>query len=156
MGRDKALIEIDGEPLWQRQMATLSHLRPEQLMVSGPPRIPSPSFRAERSEVEESRGASLKFRRGDRDHSFTEAPRDPSTAPAAPLVMTMCAHGTIADELENAGPLGGMASALRHCAAPLLVVLAVDLPRMTTTFLQELLALCSEGRGVVPRGLEFF
>ena len=38
MGRDKALLEIDGQPLWQRQIATLRALAPEQLLLSGPPR----------------------------------------------------------------------------------------------------------------------
>ena len=36
MGRDKAFLEIEGEPLWQRQLATLRRLAPEQLMISGP------------------------------------------------------------------------------------------------------------------------
>ena len=38
MGRDKAFLEIEGEPLWQRQLATLRRLSPEQLMISGPHR----------------------------------------------------------------------------------------------------------------------
>lgn len=63
---------------------------------------------------------------------------------------------TIADECENAGPLGGIATALRRCAAPLLIVLAVDLPRMTSDFLRSLLAISRSGKGVVPRGPEFF
>ena len=70
MGRDKALLEIDGEPLWRRQLATLRALEPEQLMVSGPPR----------GEGE-----------------------------------------TVADEIEDAGPLGGVAAALpnarRRCSS---------------------------------------
>lgn len=38
MGRDKAFLEIDGVPLWQRQLTTLGQLTPEQLMISGPRR----------------------------------------------------------------------------------------------------------------------
>jgi molybdopterin-guanine dinucleotide biosynthesis protein A len=105
MGRDKALLEIDGEPLWRRQLATLRRLAPEQLMVSGPPR----------GEGE-----------------------------------------TIADRIPNAGPLAGVSAALQKCTAPLLVVLAVDLPAMTTEFLQELLTTCGEEIGVVPQRSEFF
>ncbi len=105
MGRDKALLEIGGEPLWRRQLATLRGLSPEELMISGPPR-------------------------DDRE--------------------------TVADEFKNAGPLAGVAAALQKCAAPLLVVLAVDLPVMTTDFLKTLLALSRPGKGVVPRGPEFF
>lgn len=105
MGRDKALLEIDGEPLWRRQLATLRRLSPEHLMISGPPR--------DGCEVVE-------------------------------------------DAIEGAGPLAGVAAALEKCTSPLLVVLAVDLPGMTTDFLQVLLTLCRDGKGVVPRGSEFF
>lgn len=38
------------------------------------------------------------------------------------------------------GPLGGIERALRDCASPLLLVLAVDLPRMTARFLGNLAA----------------
>jgi molybdenum cofactor guanylyltransferase len=104
MGCDKALLEIEGEPLWRRQLETLRGLAPEQLMLSGP-------RREEWSECE-----------------------------------------FVADEIVDAGPLAGAAAALAKCATPFLVVLAVDLPMMTTNFLQSLLALCRGGVGVVPRG----
>ena len=38
MGRDKALLDFDGEPLWQRQLSTLRQLNPGQILISGPPR----------------------------------------------------------------------------------------------------------------------
>lgn len=34
MGRDKATIEFDGEPLWKRQLELLRALNPQQLFVS--------------------------------------------------------------------------------------------------------------------------
>lgn len=102
MGRDKAFLEIKGEPLWQRQLATLRHLAPEQLMISGP-------CREEWSEYE-----------------------------------------IVADELATAGPLAGVAAALRKCATPRLIVLAIDLPEMTSDFLRSLLQLCGNRKGVVP------
>ena len=49
----------------------------------------------------------------------------------------------------------GVAAALRGCSAPRLVVLAVDLPRMTAGFLRALLE-SEETAGVVPRGPGFF
>jgi molybdenum cofactor guanylyltransferase len=57
----------------------------------------------------------------------------------------------VVDEVEDAGPLAGVSAALQKCTSPLLVVLAVDLPGMTTDFLQSLLALCRDGQGAVPR-----
>jgi molybdopterin-guanine dinucleotide biosynthesis protein A len=103
MGRDKAFLEFDGEPLWRRQLETLKKLSPVELMISGP-------RREEWREFE-----------------------------------------IVSDEIAGAGPLAGVAAALRKCSAPSLVVLAVDLPRITPDFLHSL------GEGAVPRspaGLE--
>ena len=36
MGVDKAFIEIDGVPLWRRQLKILEALAPEQLFIAGP------------------------------------------------------------------------------------------------------------------------
>jgi len=108
MGREKAFLEIDGQPLWRRQMEKLRQLSPEQIMLSGPPRN-------EWSDCE-----------------------------------------VIPDEVENAGPLAGVAAALEKCTTSHLVVLAVDLPMMTSDFLQLLLALCGHNRGAVPRNAASF
>jgi molybdenum cofactor guanylyltransferase len=108
MGRDKAFLEIEDEPLWQRQLATLRHLAPEQLMISGP-------CREEWSDYE-----------------------------------------IVADDLAAAGPLAGVAAALRKCATPRLIVLAIDLPEMTTDFLHSLLQLCGDRKGVVPHRSDRF
>jgi molybdenum cofactor guanylyltransferase len=36
MGRDKAFLEIDGVPLWSRQIGTLAALRPRATFIAGP------------------------------------------------------------------------------------------------------------------------
>ncbi len=54
------------------------------------------------------------------------------------------------DATPGLGPLSGIAAALAAMRSPLLVVLAVDLPRMTTGFLRGLLAISREDSGVVP------
>lgn len=102
MGRDKAFLELEGEPLWQRQVTTLRALSPEQLMIAGP-------RREEWTELE-----------------------------------------VIADEIAEAGPLAGVAAALRRCSAPHLLVLAVDLPIVTADFFRALLELCRKEQGAVP------
>ena len=38
MGRDKAFIEVDGQPLWQCQLRLLESLEPAELFIAGPPR----------------------------------------------------------------------------------------------------------------------
>jgi molybdopterin-guanine dinucleotide biosynthesis protein A len=60
----------------------------------------------------------------------------------------------LADAAPGLGPLGGIAAALRVMRAPLLVVLAIDLPMMTADFLRQLLVRCASGRGYVPRHVE--
>jgi molybdopterin-guanine dinucleotide biosynthesis protein A len=55
------------------------------------------------------------------------------------------------------GPLGGIERGLRQSASPLLLVLAVDLPRMTGECLRSLVGRCSTVTGAVPKlqgGLE--
>jgi molybdenum cofactor guanylyltransferase len=54
------------------------------------------------------------------------------------------------DRIAGRGPLGGIERALGECRSPLLLVLAVDLPQMTTAFLERLVAHCDPVTGVVP------
>src|SRR4051794_37322903 len=37
MGRDKALLAVEGRPLWMRQVEVLRATSPTQLLISGPP-----------------------------------------------------------------------------------------------------------------------
>jgi molybdopterin-guanine dinucleotide biosynthesis protein A len=62
----------------------------------------------------------------------------------------------IADEVEDAGPLAGISACLSVLRSDLLVVLAIDLPRMNAAFLRTLLAQCSSSRGVVTRNADYF
>jgi molybdenum cofactor guanylyltransferase len=56
----------------------------------------------------------------------------------------------LADEWKNAGPLGGIATCLSQTQSPLLLVLAIDLPRIQPEFLKKLLARSEVDCGVVP------
>ena len=100
MGRDKAFVSFDGEPLWQRQVQLLRTLQPQEIFIAGPAR---PEWRS---------------------------------------------YSVIEDATPHAGPVPVVASALRLCATPLLLVLAVDLPRMAASYLRTLV----DCHGVVPRG----
>jgi molybdopterin-guanine dinucleotide biosynthesis protein A len=57
----------------------------------------------------------------------------------------------VLDAEPDRGPLGGIRAAFAATAAPLLLVLAVDLPRMTAAWLAQLLSRATLVRGVVPR-----
>jgi molybdenum cofactor guanylyltransferase len=56
----------------------------------------------------------------------------------------------LADEWDDAGPLGGIATSLGRTHQSLLLVLAIDLPRIQPGFLRKLLGRCEADRGVVP------
>lgn len=90
MGRDKALIEWQGLPLWQFQLNKLRALNPERLLIS----------------CREEQGL-----HGDAEFVF-----DPPGS--------------------DDGPLGGITRCLERVKMPLLV-LAVDMPWMTTAFLRD-------------------
>lgn len=55
------------------------------------------------------------------------------------------------DRIADAGPLAGIECALATISNPLLLVLAVDMPKMTACALEELLAHRTEARGAIPR-----
>ena len=57
----------------------------------------------------------------------------------------------LTDKFPDAGPLAGIERALAAMTAPLLLVLAVDLPAMNADFLRKLMNASSENHGVVPR-----
>jgi molybdopterin-guanine dinucleotide biosynthesis protein A len=111
MGRDKAGLIIDGQPLWQRQLATLRATEPDELFISG--RLDGPYAGA-----------------------------------GVPIVV---------DAVPGLGPLGGLVAALRCARQPYLLVLAVDLPAMSSAFLRQLVcAAAARGTGIVPRFGEWF
>lgn len=57
----------------------------------------------------------------------------------------------VADNFPQAGPLAGIESALQVCRHPLLLVLAVDMPQMTTAVLSVLLEQSGGKLGIIPR-----
>ena len=105
MGRDKAWVELDGQPLIQIAVEKVRRLGVEETFISGRP--------------------------GD-DYSALQCP-------------------VLFDLEPGFGPLGGIERALRAASSPLVLVLAVDLPRMTATFLGTLVAGCDRLTGIVPR-----
>jgi molybdenum cofactor guanylyltransferase len=56
----------------------------------------------------------------------------------------------VPDKVENAGPLAGILSCLAVAQSKLLLVLAVDLPNMSSTYLSSLVQRSVPGCGVVP------
>jgi len=103
MGCDKKLIEIDGVPLWKRQIALLRELKPAEILISGRP-----------------------------DRLWGTGLRVIEDAPG-----------------EN-NVLGALKALLSAAACERVVVLGVDLPKMGSEYLRDLLRL-ADGCGIVPR-----
>ncbi len=59
----------------------------------------------------------------------------------------------VEDEMPDLGPLSGIAPTLARMTSPRLLVLAIDLPAMTTEFLQSLLG---ENECLIPQRGDFF
>jgi molybdenum cofactor guanylyltransferase len=107
MGRDKAYLQVNWQgvsmPLWERQLAVLQSVAPDEVVISGPPKQGYPASIA-----------------------------------------------VVADKWAGVGPLGGIATCLTQSRSALLLVLAIDLPRITPDFLLKLLARSKAGCGAVP------
>lgn len=58
--------------------------------------------------------------------------------------------GCVSDEVNEAGPLAGIAAGLRAAPAGLVLVLAVDMPSVEQQHLCELVEAARKGSGVVP------
>jgi molybdenum cofactor guanylyltransferase len=104
MGYDKCLLDIDGEPLWQRQLHLLEAVNPAEILVSGA-----------------------------------------ASGPWAGRVKI------VQDAFSDAGPLAGVHAVLNAAAHEFVLVLAVDLPCMSSDFLLRLLDSTRAGRGAIPR-----
>ena len=62
----------------------------------------------------------------------------------------------VADAMRSAGPLAGICACLGLATTELVVVLAVDMPRMDASYLRNLAQRCTPVRGAVPqRGEDF-
>jgi molybdopterin-guanine dinucleotide biosynthesis protein A len=107
MGRDKAWLEMDGQPLITRAINTVRESGITEIFISG------------------------------------RAGTDYSSVPY-PLAVLL--------DLESAsGPVAGIERGLEATQAPLLLVLAVDMPRITAALLLKLARRCDPLTGVIPK-----
>ena len=104
MGRDKAWIELNDQPLIVRAFAVVREAGIQEILISGRVGV---------------------------DYSALGCP--------------------VLQDLEpDRGPLGGIERALAVASHPLVLVLAVDLPKITPLLLRKLAQHCQPGTGVVP------
>jgi molybdopterin-guanine dinucleotide biosynthesis protein A len=73
-------------------------------------------------------------------------------------VLPWCPPGieVVMDKTPSRGPLSGVAAALNHLQTSHLLVLAVDLPQMTTEHLRKLWDLSQPSTGVIPLNGGYF
>jgi molybdenum cofactor guanylyltransferase len=113
MGREKALLEVEGTPLWQRQRDVLANVGAAEIFLSARP-----------------------------DQAWARASKGFAAV--------------IHDAMPGCGPMVGITGAVERSMHSLVAVLAVDLPAMTPSWFQSLLASSTAECGVVGRRGEFF
>lgn len=119
MGRDKAFLDWNGQPLWRVQLEKLAALKPKRLFLAA---------REEQNFASELLGVQSQL--------AIELVNDPAG--------------------EDCGPMAAITRCLSLSRHPLLV-LAVDMPMMTSSFLRErLLANARDDVGVICRGKDAF
>ena len=111
MGSDKAFLEVDGVPAWQRQLAKLHALTPSEILIS-----------ARSSQV------------------------FPDNTPAT----------VVFDEVPDAGPFGGLITALRRAKESRVLVLGIDMLDMPSGFLQGLCRSTFLDSGLVYRNASYY
>jgi len=62
----------------------------------------------------------------------------------------------VVDTVPDAGPLAGISACLELLQSELLIVLAIDLPFLSATYLQRMLDRCAKARGIVPRHKDYY
>ena len=139
MGTDKAFVLWRGRTLLEHQLSTLRALGPNALLVSRPQpdsgRRPDGRVEGAMCNVQDSDGPSAVPVGG------VPSPRDPS----------LLEPRIVFDERPDCGPLGGLGALLKAIQTSHLIVLAVDMPRVTPVFLRLLSARCAPGVGSAVR-----
>jgi len=105
MGRDKARLEIGGQPLLARQIQLVRGVGAGEIFISG---------------------------RAGRDYSEFGCP-------------------VLYDRFADAGPLAGIERALAEISRLRLLVVAVDMPDLTSAILRRLVEHDEKAKGVIPR-----
>jgi molybdopterin-guanine dinucleotide biosynthesis protein A len=128
-GRDKSALIVGGRTILERQLAELTRLTDDLLIVAGHHRAPTPTIRLKPDPTEITGGVRLK------------ADLAPVGTPAVRV---------ISDRVADSGPLGGLDAALAAARDDVLVLIACDMPFVTAELLQHLIALTREADAVVP------
>ena len=79
------------------------------------------------------------------------APEEIFISGRACVDYSLFGYRVLMDRYPDAGPLAGIAAGLEASSSPLVLVLAVDMPDMTSGALRRLLERCTPGVGIVPR-----
>ena len=131
-GRDKGALLVDGRTIRDRLIAELAALTTDLLIVG------------EGDVAQRVQHVAQGFQ-----------PCDRSPERAAPQQAQPWPHQTqpraIADIVPGCGPLGGLHAALTEARGDVLVVVACDMPYVTSAFLGYLLSLADDVDVVVPR-----
>jgi molybdenum cofactor guanylyltransferase len=138
-GRDKSTLLVDGRTILDRQVAELSSLTDDILIVGAREPDVAGRLRAE--------GASASLAEARADHERAEAGRQPRDAahPGTDVARR------IADIVPGCGPLGGLHAALTEARGDAVFLVACDMPYVTAPLVDYLFSLASHADIVVPQ-----
>jgi molybdopterin-guanine dinucleotide biosynthesis protein A len=130
MGRDKALLELGGVPLLVRAARMVEEALGESAM------------QARGTSAADSASPSVSRRRACGGPGTGGAGADASKVRAigSPEIYGGLGVSIVPDEWPGAGPLGGIATALRASRQPWNLIVACDMPYLTTAWLAYLLS----------------
>jgi len=151
MGRDKALLELGGETLIARTANLVGSVVGGCAIIGDRKRFGDTAWSGDAGELRDAISAGIASSRPLK--LGTKVKRAGET----PAVQND--SGVIADDFPGAGPLGGIATALRASGAEWNLIVACDLPYLTHAWLEFLIAraLRSDADAVLPmneRGAE--
>jgi molybdopterin-guanine dinucleotide biosynthesis protein A len=129
-GRDKSALIVGGQSILERQIAELSRLTEDLLIVTGHDGGPMPTIRLKPDSTGITSGVRL------------EAALGPAHGPSVRVVP---------DRVRDSGPLGGLDAALAAARDDVLMLVAGDMPFVTAALAGYLLTLAPEADAVVPR-----
>src|SRR5437870_400796 len=146
-GRDKSALLVDGRTILDRQLAELSSLTNDVMIVA------SGDARLKGSRSLESTEAGV-HAEGARVSTSTRARHERATVDAPKRLRREGGQASvrvIRDIVPGCGPLGGLHAALTAALGDAVFVVACDMPYVTAAFADYLFSLAGDAQIVVPR-----
>jgi molybdenum cofactor guanylyltransferase len=133
-GRDKSALVVGGRTILERQLAALAPLTDDVLLVGSAADVGSATNAGSAFGPSDGPAKAGPHRYSEGAHGYIDG-----------------AHRYVEDRVAESGPLGGLDAALAAARDDAVILLACDMPFVTTAWLAYLLASADGFEAVVPR-----